>query len=565
MIRWTRPKRNKRHIEVEPDEIFLDSKNLPAFNTQQFEGRIEKAISKRNLFFLGLTFCFIGAIFLFRIGVLQVARGEQYFNRSLDNSLDKKLIFPDRGIIYDRNKVPLAWNSKAEDGEEFSHRSYIKDQGFGHLLGYVKYPTKDKSGVYWQKEFIGMDGIEKQYDERLGGTNGLKIFETNVKGQIQSENTVEPPQHGETMILSVDSRIQAKLFEFIKSFSENYFFQGGAGGIMDVNGGELLALANFPEYEPEVLSSGDDRQKINEYLHDKRKPFLNRAVSGLYTPGSIVKPIVALGALNEKIIDPLKKILSIGYIAIPNPYFPEKKSIFKDWKAHGWIDMRQAIAQSSDVYFYEIGGGFENQRGLGISNVEKYAKLFGLDEETGIDLSGENSGTIPTPVWKEIHFPGDPWRIGDTYNTSIGQYGFQTTPIEMLRAVGAIANNGRLLQPHFLTNGDPSKIFLERNVNISKEYFDIVHEGMRLAVTEGTASRLNLPFVKVSGKTGTAQLGVLKDKVNSWVIGFFPSDAPRYAFVIMMENGPATNSTSVSLIMSQLLEWMNLNAPEYLK
>jgi len=556
-------KKKKWAEEVETYEIFLDAQNLPKFNAQQMEGRIEKPIAKSSLILLSVFFLLIGLVFVGRVGLLQIAKGKAYSSLSERNTLDQELIFAERGLVYDRNNVPLIWNEENTSGD-FARRAYIKSPGFGHILGFVGYPAKDQSGYYWQEEFVGKDGIEKEFNDQLKGENGLKIFEVNVKGEVQSENVIEPPTYGDSLNLSIDSKVQTKLYEYLREFSSNYSFEGGSGVIMDVANGELLALVNYPEYDSEIMSSKLDQEAIKGYLADKRKPFLNRAVSGLYTPGSIVKPFVAIAALNEKIIDPLKKILSIGYIEIPNPYFPEKKSVFKDWKAHGWIDMRQALAQSSDVYFYEVGGGFDEQRGLGIGNINKYSKLFGLDEETGIDLPAENFGTIPTPEWKQIHFPDDPWRIGDTYNTAIGQYGFQVTLLEMTRAAASIANSGLIFSPHLLVNESYAPT-PTRKLDIPEEYFQIVREGMRQAVTEGTASRLNLPFVKVAAKTGTAQLGLAKDRVNSWVIGLFPYDNPRYAFTVMMENGPVTNTVSTSLVMNQLLTWMNGNTPEYLK
>jgi penicillin-binding protein 2 len=299
-------------------------------------------------------------------------------------------------------------------------------------------------------------------------------------------------------------------------------------------------------------------------LTDKRKVFLDRDISGLYTPGSIVKPFFALGALTEGVIDPYKEILSTGSISIPNPYFPDQETIFKDWRVNGWTNMMEAIAVSSDVYFYEIGGGFENQKGLGIANIKKYSQFFGFEDKTGIDLPDEKRGVIPSPEWKIANFKGDPWRIGDTYHTAIGQYGFQVTPMEMVRAIGAIANNGKLLTPHLVLN-DVEKENQISIIDLKKEYFDVVHKGMREAVTYGTALALNVPYVEVAAKTGTAQLGVAKNKVNSWVIGFFPYENPKYAFAIMMEAGPSANSTGASSIMRQLLDWMSINTPEYFK
>lgn len=568
---------------VEPDEIFLDSKNLQNFDRQQFEGRIEKPIPKRTILLLSILFLFFMGIFGTRLVYLQIGKGEAYFKRSQNNILEKAIIFTDRGIIYDRNKVELAWNKKIDAGAELpsgssapaevnlpSIRAYLS-LGFSHLLGYVSYPTQDKTGNYWQGEFEGIDGLEKQYNDKLKGENGSKIIETDALGKIYSENIVNSPKQGTDLVTTVDSRIQTELFTLIKNLSDSKSFTGGAGVIMDAQNGEVITSTSFPEYNSEILSFGKDSAQISEYLTDKRKVFLDRNISGLYTPGSIVKPFFAIGALTEGVIDPYKKILSTGSISIPNPYFPDQKTVFKDWQVNGWTNMMEAIAVSSDVYFYEIGGGYENQKGLGIANIEKYAKLFGFGKKTGIDLPDEKQGTIPNPEWKIKNFKGDPWRIGDTYHTAIGQYGFQVTPIEMVRAVGAIANKGTLLTPHLLLNKtEEEKLYPDLTKQIStfdfkKNYFDTIHQGMRLAVTSGTAASLNVPYVQVAAKTGTAQIGIAKNKVNSWVIGFLPYENPKYAFVIMMEAGPNTNNVGASSIMRQLLDWMSVNTPEYFK
>ncbi|OGI69910.1 hypothetical protein A3A09_01475 [Candidatus Nomurabacteria bacterium RIFCSPLOWO2_01_FULL_42_20] len=556
--------------EIEPDEIFLDSENIPAFNRQQFEGRLEKPITKRTIFFLAAVFLIIIFAFTWRVFDFQVVHGAEYTELSQNISLDHQIVFADRGIIYDRNHIPLAYNELNERNQDFSKRVYISKDGFGHLLGYIGYPLKDQVGFYWQKEFKGIDGIEKEYNVLLNGQNGVKVIEVNVRGEIQSENVLTPPRSGESLTLAVDSRIQAELFRLIKKWSDTANFKGGSGVIMDVKTGEILAITNFPEYNSSIISEGKEGGIIEGYLSDSRKPFLNRALSGLYTPGSIVKPFIALGALKEGVIDQNKKILSTGSISIPNPYFPELKSVFRDWKAHGWVDMRRALAVSSDVYFYEIGGGFEDQRGLGISNIEKYVRMFGVGEKTGIDLPGEVSGIIPTPEWKKKVFPNDPWRIGDTYNTSIGQYGFQITPVEAARSAAAVGNGGKILQPRLVRDDNLSlentrdlRSAVVRLVDIEKEFFDVVKEGMRMTATVGTAPRLNLPFVKVAAKTGTAQVGAKNQFMNSWVIGFFPYDSPRYAFAVILDGAPKTNSIGASNIMADLLEWMNLNTPEY--
>ncbi|OGI57272.1 hypothetical protein A3B85_02765 [Candidatus Nomurabacteria bacterium RIFCSPHIGHO2_02_FULL_37_13] len=559
IVRIFKKNKQKKNFFVEPDEIFLDSKNLQNFDNQQFEGRIEKPISKKNIWFLGILFFILMGLFGVRLIYLQIQKGGAYLERSENNVLEKIIIFTERGIIYDRNKKELAWNGESESA--FSARAYLSP-GFSHLLGYVSYPAQDKTGNYWQGEFIGKDGLEKQYNDKIKGENGSKIIEINALGEIYSENIVNIPIRGVDLITTIDSRIQMKLFALIKNLSESNSFPGGAGILMDINNGEIIASTSFPEYNSEILSQGKDTVKINDYMMDKRKFFMDRVVSGLYTPGSIVKPFLAIGALTEGIIDQYKKILSTGSISIPNPYFPDQKSVFKDWRVNGWTDMAQALAVSSDIYFYIIGGGFENQKGLGIANIEKYTKLFGIGEKTGIDLPDEKAGIIPNPEWKIENFKGDPWRIGNTYHTAIGQYGFQVTPIQIARAVSAIGNYGKLVTPHFILDDTekPNTV-----INLKKDYFDVVHDGMRQAVSYGTAIALNVPYAQIAAKTGTAQLGVKKNKVNSWVVGFFPYENPKYAFTIMMESGPSTNSSGASSVMRQLLDWMSINTPEYFK
>jgi penicillin-binding protein 2 len=570
-MEWKIIKKNKfkkTNSFVEPDEIFLDSKNLQNFDSQQFEGRIEKQISKKTVLLLNIFFVLLVIVFSSRLGYLQIKKGQAYLERSQNNTLEKQVIFADRGIIYDRNKVELAWNKKEEvdmnqnnPPNSFSIRTY-KSPGFAHLLGYVSYPQEDSSGNFWQTEFIGKDGLEKEYNDKIGGVNGSKIVETDVNKKIYSENIVNAPVHGTELDTTIDSRIQTELFSLIKNISETHSFSGGAGVLMNITNGEILTSTSYPEYNGELLSLGEDSTTIKNYLSDSKKVFMDRTISGLYTPGSIVKPFFALGALNEGIIDPAKKILSTGSISIPNPYVPGQKTVFKDWKANGWTDMGQAIAVSSDVYFYTIGGGFEGQKGLGIANLEKYAKLFGIGTATGIDLPDEKGGTIPSPEWKAKNFNNDIWRIGDTYHTAIGQYGFQVTPLEMARAVSVIGSGGKLVSPHLIL-GDTQKESQIINVGLNKSYFNVVGDGMRQCVSYGTAVSLNVPYVKIAAKTGTAQVGLAKNKVNSWVIGFFPYDNPKYAFAVMMEAGPSTNGVGASSVMRGLLDWMSINTPEY--
>lgn len=594
-------KREKINIDLNPDEIFMDSKNISDFDTQQFEGKIEKPIAKRVYISVGIVFFIFAILVSWRLFSLQIVQGQKYELRSENNRLKLIPVYPERGIVYDKNNNELVWNGPSfriigKDGEgrdivletfydweesldyvlknsdkskleiePFSSRFYIDKPGFSNLLGYLGYPSKDdlESNFFPLRDImIGKEGVEKYYEERLNGEMGVKIVEVNSTGEISSENIQKKSVAGENIVLSIDSKVQEQIFNYIESIAKERSFQGGAGILMDVKNGEVISLITYPEYDSKIFSRGGPKEKIEEFINNPGKPFLNRAVSGLYLPGSIVKPFMAIAALNEGTVSPYKNIFSSGSISLPNPFFPDKVNIFKDWKAHGWVDMKRAIAVSSDVYFYEIGGGFEDVKGLGVTKIQDYAKRFGLGSLTGIDLLGEKTGLVPGPEWKKENEKNDPiWRIGDTYNMSIGQGAYQVTPIQMAIFASAIANNGKIIKPH-LIKGESEQI---RDMNIPEEYFQIVKEGMRMAVTEGTASSLYISNLNIAAKTGTAELGTSKKYINSWIIGFFPYDNPKYAFVFLMEKGPEENSGTATYVARQVLEWMSIYTPKYFK
>jgi penicillin-binding protein 2 len=552
--------RPRAGAEIDPDEILLDASNLPSFDPTRLEGRLELPIAKRSVALLGLFACLVLGVFSARLFSLQVMNGEAYAAQSEANRLERSLIFSERGVIYDRTGSVLVSNAVA-DGEEYATRSYPQQGGLAHVLGYVAYPRRDENGVYYQSDIAGKAGVEAAYDALLSGEHGLKLTERDARGDVRSEGLVRKPKDGENLTLSIDAAVTSALFESIRRTAEEAGYRGGSGVIMDVETGEILALTSYPEYSSDVLSAGVQAERIARYQEDPATPFLDRAVSGLYAPGSIVKPFVAAAALEEGIISPEKEILSTGALTLPNPYDPEKPSVFRDWKAHGYTDMREAIAVSSDVYFYTIGGGFQDQRGLGIAAIERYMRSFGFGENTGIVLQGEAVGVIPTPEWKARVFDESTWRVGDTYNTAIGQYGFQVTPVQMARSTAALANGGFLLSP-VLVAGVAQE---ETRVPLSSAALAVAREGMRMAVTQGTALGLSNQHVAVAAKTGTAQVGARNEFQNAWVIGFFPYEHPRYAFAVVMERAKAGTGTGAVYAMRQLLDWMAVNAPDYLK
>ena len=549
-------RKGKINLEIAPDEILLDGSNIPEFNKQQFEGRIERALGGQAVIFLGVIFALVGVLYTARVGQLQIVNGDSFRIRSEDNSLRQVVLRTERAAIYDRNNELLAWN-KPQIGREY------KDlPGLAHVLGYLGFPSREEIA---QEETlkpdirIGKQGVEKVYEERLRGVIGEKFQEVDSLGRVISENLYRVPKDGVPLSLTIDSRLQSSLYNKMKEVADARDFSGGAGIIMDVTNGDVLALISFPEFSPSELSGSSTPARVNTLFSDPRTPFLNRAVSGQYAPGSIVKPFMAIAALNEKIISPDTEILSAGSIEIPNPFIRGAVSIFKDWKAHGLVDMRHAIAVSSNVYFYEIGGGYKSLRGLGISRIGEYSKMFGFGQTSGIDLPGELSGTVPTPKWKRDLFNGEDWLLGDTYHTSIGQYGFLVTPIQMVRATAAIANGGRLLTPHVAASSTAEG----RQIPIPESYFQIVREGMRLSTQIGTGVILNVPYITFATKTGTAELGEAKAKVNSWIEGFFPYENPRYAFAIVMERGHVGNTIGAAYVARQFFDWMNIYTPEY--
>lgn len=549
--------RSSKHYDaIEPDEILIDAANLPAYDTARLEGKIERPFSEKTFTQFLLAVGLVSILFLGKLFTLQVVDYQPLAARAEENRLAQSLVLAERGLIVDRHGEILAENTTAPDGSY--ERTYPLKEAAAHVVGYVSYPKKDAQGNWFQETTEGVVGIESILNDALRGENGIEIAETDATGDVVSGSIVRKPVTGATVALSLDAGIQKALYDSIRERSRASNWQGGTGVLMDVQTGEILALASYPSFDPEVMSSGNPKEIVDGYLVSERSPFLDRAVSGVYTPGSVVKPFVALAALEEGIIVPEKEILSTGSISVPNPYDPSKPSVFRDWKAHGWVNMREAIAVSSDVYFYEIGGGFEGQRGLGITRIEEYMKKFGFGSVTGIALAGEEPGIIPNPEWKAAVFDGEPWVLGNTYHTAIGQYGFQATALQLVRAVAALANGAVLVDPVIEKNVRGRTVTLD----VAEANLTVVTEGMRSAVTEGTAQALSVPGIRVAAKTGTAEIGARKEFTNSLIIGYFPYEKPRYAFALVMEKAKAGTLEGAPAALRPVLEWIVQNRPE---
>jgi len=560
-------RRRRKIHEIVPEDIFLESSNLPGRHDATLEARVVRPISARAILSVGAAFGIVVAVFAWRSFELGVVHGATYAEVSRDNRLDRTTTFAARGVIYDRTGRELAWNEPQEEASSTTYavRGYAGLPGLSHLMGFVQYPKADTSGHWWREEILGVSGVELAFDDILAGKNGSTMVQVDARGDIEEQHIVEPPQNGNDLTLSIDADVQSKLYSYLSAHARAQGFVGGAAAIMDVETGELLALTSFPEYSHVAFNKGD-AGAIGSASRDPASPLLNRAVSGVYAPGSIVKPIFAAAALNENLIDPEKEIISTGAITIPNPYDATKPSVYRDWTVHGSIDMREAIAVSSDEYFYTIGGGYGDQKGLGIERIDEYATRFGLGKKSGIALLGEEAGVIPTPEWKEKIFgEDDPWRLGNTYHTAIGQFGFQVTPLQALRFIAAVGNGGKLLTPQLIASSTAQY----ESVGIPDEYLQIVREGMRLGVTsqrsDATVKVLNMGGIEIAAKTGTAQIGAKNEWINSWSVGFWPSVHPRYAYAAVLERAPAGTRSGAAPGLRPFFEWLVANKPQYVK
>ncbi|MDD4931053.1 MAG: penicillin-binding transpeptidase domain-containing protein [Candidatus Colwellbacteria bacterium] len=409
---------------------------------------------------------------------------------------------------------------------------------FAHIVGYTGLPSKKdlESGKYNSIDIVGKTNLEAFFDSRLKGEYGKVVAYRNFKGEVLEEKTFSDPKAGEDIKTTIDAGLQKYFYDRLGET----LIDSGPGGVglaIDPRNGEVLALVSLPSF-----ASGE----IGKGLIDPAKPLFNRAVSGLYSPGSTIKTVVATAALFEKVIKTDEEVLSTGHLDIPNKYNPDQPTRFVDWKAHGWVNVYSALARSSNIFFYAVGGGLPYNmdlfrgsspisKGLGVNRLHDYYSLFGLDKKTGIELSGENVGYLPTQEDKKKR-TGIDWTIGDTYNISIGQGDLTVTPIALLTAVNSIVNGGTLYKPHLVGSSE----VLADNTNLSSEMAEVV-KGMRDGVQKsyGTSNMLNFLPIKAIGKTGSAQV-VSKTKTNAFFIGCAPvpwtDEKPPICILILVEN-----------------------------
>ncbi len=349
------------------------------------------------------------------------------------------------------------------------------------------------------------------------------------------------------------------LQEKAEEITENYISRSGLKRasviVINPNNGEILALVSLPAYDNNLFAKGISQSDYDKFLNNPDHPLFNRSISGEFPSGSTIKPIFAAGALQEGVITENTSFLSNGGLRIGEWFFP-------DWKAggHGMTNVRKAIAESVNTFFYYIGGGYQDFKGMGLSGLVKYSRLFGLGEMTGIDLHGERKGFVPTQAWKE-ETKNEPWYIGDTYHFAIGQGDVLVTPLQVANYTAAIANGGTLYKPHLVskvlnTNNETVKEIrpeIIRSDFISAANLQIVREGMRQTITNGSARSLSIVPVAVAGKTGTAQWSTKKGP-HAWFIGFAPYEKPTVAIMVLVEEG-VEGSTMAAPIARDILQW----------
>jgi penicillin-binding protein 2 len=359
---------------------------------------------------------------------------------------------------------------------------------------------------------------------------------------------------------------------------ENAKSQSGVAIVMNVKTGEILGMVSLPSFDNNLFASGISTEDYLRLSIDKSRPLVNHAVGGQYPPGSIFKVIPASVALQEGVVDTKQQFICHGTMYLPNRYFPDDPDMaqpFYCWnrEGHGPIALLGALAFSCDIYFYQLGGGYGDFQGIGLETLASYANAYGLGAYTGVDLPGESKGLIPSAKWKRLMYH-ETWVTGDTYNMTIGQGFVLTTPLQMLNATAAIANNGTLYRPQVVREvvdslGSAIRPFqpeIIRQIPISAENLAIVREGMRLAVTEGTAKDINLPQVTVAGKTGSAEFPGPRDykgrlPTHAWFTAFAPYEDPQVALVVFVQGGGEGSLVSVP-IAAEILNYVFPAAPD---
>ena len=457
-------------------------------------------------------------------------------------------------------------------------RQYMEGPLTAHILGYVGRIPAERVEEYRAREYdlhldrVGLAGVEYTFEEELRGQKGQKYIEVDVAGrEVRTVGVAQEASPGHNLILTLDLDLQWAVEEALRAGMEEVGSISGSVIVLNPQTGEVLALVTLPSYDNNLFAGGISAQDYKRLAEDPEHPLVNHAIGGQYPPGSTIKIILAAAGLEEGIISPQPRLLCQGTLWLPNKYFPEDPELaqpFYCWlrSGHGALNVVEALAYSCDIFFYQLGGGFREFEGLGLERLAEYAERFGLGQRSGIALTGETAGLVPTAKWKRINY-AESWTTGDTYNVSIGQGFILATPLQMVNATAAVANGGALYRPQIVyevrtADGRLVRPFqpeVIRQVGVSPKHLELIRQGLRGAVAWGTARRADLPEVAVAGKTGTSEfLGPRDEEGNlpthAWFTAFAPYEDPEIALVVFVAGGGEGSSTAVP-IAAQILRY----------
>lgn len=491
--------------------------------------------------------------------ILSVAQAEiaEGIERSKGNAFEVTTIIP---VITHEQQLVIRSQEDALPGVKVIQstvREYPKGEAFSAVLGYTGIISETEFGesdlgTYTYGSLVGKTGVEYQYEDTLRGTMGKSLLEIEASGKVHAEVELQSQTPGSQIVLSLDATVQQKLFDLLKEKIVKTNAWGGSAIVSNVTTGEIYAMVSLPTFDNNAFGQQDNSQ-ITAILSDSRSLLINRSIGGLYSPGSTVKMAIGAMALERGVVKPNTLISGSPQIITVHGWE------FPDWTVawgrgpHGMMDLPGAIANSSDIFFYKIGGGYPPEcggvscevRGLGVDGVVSALRAFGFGRVTGVDLPGENPGLVPDPAWKEKE-RNEGWFLGNTYHLSIGQGDLLATPIQVLNETNIIATDGATFPPHVLLDRSSDGLFQGAPVEkpVSLDYIKIVREGMVEAVSYGIVFPLRGGVTEVAAKTGTAEFGTINIKgeyaTHAWVTGFAPADNPVISFVFMLESGDAS-------------------------
>ncbi|MCF7795202.1 penicillin-binding protein 2 [Patescibacteria group bacterium] len=462
-----------------------------------------------------------------------------------------------------KTRRQYSWSSnemQKNDLENLNRADLSIGSSMSHLLGYTGIINKkelEKYGTeYSPIDYIGKTGLENFWESSLKGVKGKKHIEVDALGREKKVISKEESQDGYNLILSIDLELQKKVEEVLRTYLEKLDLDRGSVVILEPNTGQVLALVSWPAYDNNVFARGIKSSEYQKFLNDEDNPLFNRSISGEFPAGSTVKPIFSAAALNEGVISENTSFLSTGGLSISSWFFP-------DWKSggHGITNVRKAIADSVNTFFYYIGGGYGDFEGLGLDRLVEYSKKFGLGAQSGIDIKNEGDGLVPTAKWKR-EVKDEAWYIGDTYHFAIGQGDLLATPLQVANFTNVFANRGKLMRPYLVTElrSDNNETIVQKiEPEIVREDFiddyslEVVRQGMRRTVTRGSGRALSLLPIEVAGKTGTAQWSSQKEN-HAWFTGFAPYENPELTFTVLVEEGGEGSEVAVPIVRD-ILSW----------